>query len=593
MVTRKVRLPTGELRSMRKTRPAALGYILLCDVLTLLVLGWALLTALKAGDVFRVSMGYHVYLFVLMLAARLMAFSLGKANVTLDTPVIVASMFFLGPAATALVILPSWLGDGLYKFSRQEAPFTPDRTVRYRISRLFFAPLVTAFLGYFLAVGVEEVSLAAATSSEFLRLGAMVLWVTLVFIVVQYCVVLASYALDGIPVGVLVRETLLPGLVTEIALVPVAILLVSLLQLENPYPFLVLAFAYLVIANIFQRLASARQQTLRTVGDLQRLVRAGERVFAVLSHRQVLRQLTEAVHAEIPGADMAVAGIWDEEEDRYILGALDEDGWHIDKENARIKAFVDCVGHAEESVVIRLEQSGEERIFAIIPFVMDETPEGFIGAVLHSDMRLPSTAPTRDPGLYAVSRLRNLAAISAIAVHNARLYRLSTVDGLTGLYVRRYFNRRYHEEVCRALRHRNPLSLLVCDLDDFKRVNDSFGHKVGDRVLKLVGATCLANIRSEDVACRYGGDEFVILLPETDLDAAVVVAERVNQRIRQLGFLENGQMVEFSVSVGVSSFDPSRMQDVPDLVEHADQALYCAKNEDRKGDVVIAQMVGV
>lgn len=150
----------------------------------------------------------------------------------------------------------------------------------------------------------------------------------------------------------------------------------------------------------------------------------------------------------------------------------------------------------------------------------------------------------------------------------------AVTDGLTRLFNHTYFHQRLEEEMSRARRYDRPLSLLMLDLDDFKRYNDNHGHLEGDGVLTTVGAVLAAAVRHEDVACRYGGEEFAIIMPETDTEAARAAAERVRDAIQQrFAHRDPGPL---TVSIGVASF-PDHAQCRVELIEAADRALYLSK----------------
>ena len=156
----------------------------------------------------------------------------------------------------------------------------------------------------------------------------------------------------------------------------------------------------------------------------------------------------------------------------------------------------------------------------------------------------------------------------------AQLAELAGTDELTGCAVRRVLRQRTAEEIERALRTDGPLSLLMIDVDEFKAVNDNYGHVVGDRVLATIGAVLREHVRPFDVASRLGGDEFAVLLPETDSSGAVRVAERI---FRDL----SGQTeIPVTLSVGVSSLDGS-MPTIERLFDEADMALYQVKRAGR------------
>jgi diguanylate cyclase (GGDEF)-like protein len=174
-----------------------------------------------------------------------------------------------------------------------------------------------------------------------------------------------------------------------------------------------------------------------------------------------------------------------------------------------------------------------------------------------------------------------MANEAAIALENARLYEdareRADHDQLTGFFNHRYLHERLGEEVVRAQRTKRSLAVLMADLDDFKLVNDTFGHLYGDRVLVHIAAVIRETLRHSDVAARYGGDEFAIILPETDADAAQRVAERIIEALRMRPFQAEGRLpVPMLASIGIA-VHPHDGRTATDLIAAADQALYESK----------------
>ena len=181
----------------------------------------------------------------------------------------------------------------------------------------------------------------------------------------------------------------------------------------------------------------------------------------------------------------------------------------------------------------------------------------------------------RRRGLAAGESHQTFAAILQSAA--ARLSRAeidAITDALTGLYNHRYLHERLSEELHRGRESGHPLSVLFCDLDNFKQYNDANGHSAGDAVLREIAHLIEQSVRNVDVAGRYGGEEFVVLLVETDKDAALLVAERIRERIREAGFEAGGQPLTVSVGVATCPDDGDRREQ---LLERADAAMYVAK----------------
>ena len=165
---------------------------------------------------------------------------------------------------------------------------------------------------------------------------------------------------------------------------------------------------------------------------------------------------------------------------------------------------------------------------------------------------------------------------------NEHLREMAFRDGLTGLYNHRYFQDLMDKELNRSRRYKKPFSLMMLDIDHFKKINDENGHPFGDIVLKKVSKAIKNTIRDCDFAARYGGEEFAIVLPETELNGAVIVAERLRKNIEQLEIDTKSSGVVVTVSVGVTSYHPSTDKiGKSEIISEADNALYNSKNKGR------------
>jgi diguanylate cyclase (GGDEF)-like protein len=183
-------------------------------------------------------------------------------------------------------------------------------------------------------------------------------------------------------------------------------------------------------------------------------------------------------------------------------------------------------------------------------------------------------------------RTQELEAALAEAEDLKRRYQhLSIVDELTGIHNRRFFFPEAHAALASAVRYRQAFSIMMVDLDHFKQINDVYGHGMGDKVLQVTAALLKGQTREGDIIARFGGEEFILALPNTDLDGARQLADRVLDSLRSLAFNAAGKTVRVTTSIGISALTGSESPDRPDLLEtllrQADQALYFGKAQGR------------
>ncbi len=192
-----------------------------------------------------------------------------------------------------------------------------------------------------------------------------------------------------------------------------------------------------------------------------------------------------------------------------------------------------------------------------------------------------------NPGVFDDHRRALLEVVAnqvAVSLQNAHMYKameeMATIDGLTGLNNHRTFKGQMDEAIARAQRSDVPFTLLLTDIDHFKSINDTYGHPVGDEVLRTVSKTFRKLLRQTDLPARYGGEEFAVILEGTDLDGAFLLAERLRQEIEALQFTSAGKTFSISMSFGLSAY-PIDAEGKAELIETADQALYYSKSHGR------------
>jgi len=315
--------------------------------------------------------------------------------------------------------------------------------------------------------------------------------------------------------------------------------------------------------------------------QLQAINSIAKHATSVLELNQLLHSVCTLVQRCFPGDHACVLL---REEEALILRAqhgsltalLDEgeafpceaEWWNNALDSGGIETIGDLSRHEGKS---RICEDAQSRIS--IPMISYGQPLGLL--VLSS----------REPNFFAHTEtqpLESVADIFSSAIQNAnyvhRVKQLAYLDGLTGIFNRRYFETRITEEIERARRFGNELSLIMVDVDKFKSLNDNFGHLLGDEVLRQVSSLLSRQIRKIDVVCRYGGEEFVILLPQTAVEQALHVAEKLRHAVEEWQF--PGVPRTLTISGGVAVF-PKHGNTRDELVKAADAALYGAKEAGR------------
>ena len=244
---------------------------------------------------------------------------------------------------------------------------------------------------------------------------------------------------------------------------------------------------------------------------------------------------------------------------------------------------------AAEPFVQELKQANINSL-VVIPIVLFDQ---HVGSLLLRAARFEGNFTPREVSFFEIvaeaasNALERAQLFESIQVANERLERLAITDGLTGLYNHRHFRDHLQKEFERASRYKLPLACMIFDVDDFKKLNDTYGHLTGDLVLKEIAERTQKCVRKSDLIARYGGEEFVVIMPQTGRDGAAVEGERIRAIIANTAFREVPEEHRVTISGGISILEHDVMLNAEDLLRAADQAMYEAKRNG-KNQVVIA-----
>lgn len=342
--------------------------------------------------------------------------------------------------------------------------------------------------------------------------------------------------------------------------------------------------------NMTKDLLKNQQALSQKVLDLETLQKLSTSISSILEKEELLRSIV-SLYVDMAKVKKVSLMVTDENANELRIQAAEG----IDREKfERIKFKIGegVAGKAAESgKVICLDDvrkfsdykvfnpTGEKIRESLL--VMPLTVKEKVLGVINLSNKLSGEPFTKDE----VTLYSTLANHVAVTIENAILYELAITDGLTQLYIPRYFQFRLKEEIERTQRYKEPLSLLMIDIDHFKSVNDLYGHQTGDEVLKMIAKKLKEKIRSFDIAARYGGEEFAIITPEMDSQGAAIFAERIRTIIEETEFNGLGNIpLKVTISVGTASYTEKDIEEKISrkvFIKRADQALYRAKKQGR------------
>lgn len=518
-----------------------------------------------------------VVFLVVIVAARAMATRLLPGSpVALDSAFYVAAAVALGSVTAGRLVALALTVDAAWRLihARQHTPASRGESWAGSLAFLVYfggmsGALLTLSAWLF---GVDGVS-AGPEASEAAVLGA-VMGTGAVFLVAHYALQGARLWWLGQSVRTYVTRLAAPALLAEATLLPLAAITVFLYDPDRPLKFSLLGSIYLLINYAFHRLSSTGGALRQRVAELETLNVMGHRLASSLQTRELVDTVARETLAAIPEASaLTLIHVPDGKgrlvSDRFERGRRRERA-QVASDGAIARLTAQVMGENRTLLAGELDRAapGRARSWLGVPVEIHGAVEGALAV------------ESRAPHAFAPERVRLLEAIAgqaAVALQNARLYDMAMVDGLTGLFVRRYFDARLDEEIQRTRRFGTDFSIVLMDIDDFKSLNDTYGHTVGDRFLRTIATTVRSQMRAADTAARYGGEEVSLILPGTAIVEAHAVAERVRRAIAELRVDEAGQVLSVTASFGVASHPDGGAEEAEDLVRLADRALYRAK----------------
>ncbi len=545
-----------------------------------------------ASDAFGAGFSWRVFAVLALLGfmSKFLSFKLmGLVSLTMDTAIYIAAALVLGPVPAAWAVFLSGGIHVLWEILKREARKSGERrpfpeNVIFPIFQGGSGALALLLPCFILPVG--------SFASGALDTRVDVLWLApalaVMFLLIQYTLVLHKYRLLGSSWRQMFSEVLLPGVRAELMVIPLAMVMASVYHAEGEprVGFWLLCATYVVLNVMFKQMSDATQKASDKVEELRSLGALGRSLCATLQAPALVPLLAEKTLEMISTTEWCLLYIWNDDLGRFDSHRHFRSGGGVDPE---------------------VEARGVELAHRVtvdkIPFSTGALPRDRPGETLQGEaaarllgswMGIPVSSSGQIIGVIVVfsytarrfgptdfSILEMVGQQATIALQNARLYVLSTVDDLTRLYVRRYFDGRLKDEVARSRRYGTRITLLLIDFDSFKTVNDTYGHATGDRVLKKVAEVLNQEIRSLDIPARVGGDEFAVILPEVGWQGTLLLAERFRARLKENPVEADGKQIFQTVSMGIASFPDHCTESEQELFKAADAALYRGKGAGR------------
>ena len=421
---------------------------------------------------------------------------------------------------------------------------------------------------------------------------ACVVALFLIYNLVNLVVMSVAVALKGEPLMPYLAQYLryMPSL--EVFTIPLCLGLALLYTASGVWGFMTMAATILLASGLLKRLnlartelSAANEQLQSRSRELTTLNTIGREISTSLDPWVVVTRISSHVQ-RILDAPFLFLSLYHPGPTEFYMEFVAREGELQPRPERELgKGFTTWMVEAPRPILVE-DLHVDRDTLECAPLILDPSVRSILASPLVVNREAVGVLCVESPrpNAYSIDHLSVFTTIAqqgAVAIENARNYELATVDQLTGLFLRDYFYRKLSEEQVRARRYGSTFAVLMLDLDSFKEINDRLGHLAGDRYLRRVGKVIRETMRGADVACRYGGEEFAVLLPETDRAGALTIGERIRKRIARMEVPAGDDLMRTTVSIGIATYPADYPGTLPGLLDRADQALYAAKENGR------------
>lgn len=537
-------------------------------------LGIGMLVAILKAKPLNIDLWREYAVFVALgVLAEWFAISIPQGSLSLGFAIICFSFIRFDVSATVVIsFLSTVIANGIfYKEGLQRS--TVFNSAQYVISA------ASAFAAYDYAGGQIK------DKMSFENIPAVLVFVLAYFVVNHLLVIFYQWSAVRSQSRVVWKSTVKWDFITYVFAAPVGILMALIYEKTGLIGAVLLFIPLLTLKYLFRLYINVETANK----ELSALYQVAKNLGSSLDLSKTLGLiLTET--RKVISYDTGIIYLWDEEE-KILMPTAIKSNYTAQLKNIYYhlgEGLIGSVAQAREPAIIYDSKTEPElrnieginqflRSLMVIPLIVDKK---LIGVIAIGKKEQYAFDPQK------LQILTSLGGQAAVAMANAMFYKklekLAVTDGMTQLYNYRYFYNRIEEEGIRSKRYGTTFSLIMLDIDYFKKFNDKFGHRAGDAALGYVAKTILSGTRNIDTVSRYGGEEFAVLLPETGTESAKLVAERIRRAVQECPFSisEDLPPVSVTISMGIATC-PQDTNDINELIEFADKALYYSKQTGR------------